>query len=195
MDITYVEKINLLCLLLCFLFLQKYSWVWGLPGEEVDSLQLLRQVLLLYGVAEGWVVFVAFRVSQLFHKPGWGIAEVQGDGRQGTFVASQTGLHIIIGLVDRNRLECSCQIDHTLSEDHLLISRWNKRKKTEVKTTLGLTRQETSSHWLVHWAYLTFRHPNEMTGLEGRNSLSKSGGICHTWKTRRMQRCRIRSTF
>ena len=92
--------------------------------------------MLLYRAVEGWVVFVALSVAELFHQPSGGVAKVQRDRRQGAFVVPQTGLYISIRLVDGHRLGCSCQIDRTLSQDHLSSSEVKERRATEVRIQL-----------------------------------------------------------
>ena len=65
---------------------------------------------------------------------------MQGDGRQGAFVVSQTGLHIGVGPVDLHGLGSSRQVDHTLSQDHLTKMTGNDfyKNDSELKYNVSL---------------------------------------------------------
>lgn len=87
--------------------------------KEVDSSQLLRQVLLVHRLAVHGVVLVALAVAQIFHQPGGRIPQVQRDGGQRALVVSQARFDVVVGAVHLNRLWGSGKIDDTLGQEHL----------------------------------------------------------------------------
>ena len=87
--------------------------------EEVNSSQLLRQVVLVHRLTVHGVVLVPFAIAQILHQPGGRVPQVQGSRRQGPLVTPQTGFYIVIGTVHLNGLWGSGKIDHTLGQKHL----------------------------------------------------------------------------
>ena len=83
-------------------------------SEKVDSFQSIGHVLLLHGFPEGWVIFVSLAVAEALHQLGGGIAEVQGDGREGAFVVQYALSGLLVRHVNFDRLGCSCHVHHSL---------------------------------------------------------------------------------